>query len=57
MIVFSTRGEPMSAHRMSEHSTSENSRDTSAMRFAFWSWAAIIAVGLVIMIALPLAGR
>jgi hypothetical protein len=57
MIVFSTRGEPMSAHRMSEHSTSENSRDTSAMRFAFWSWAAIIAVGLVIMIALPLAER
>ncbi|WP_309069010.1 hypothetical protein [Microbacterium sp.] len=30
--------------------------DTSGMRFAFWTWAGIVAVGLTVMITLPLAG-
>ena len=29
----------------------------AAMRTAFWSWTVIIVAGLVVMIALPLAGR
>lgn len=29
----------------------------ASMRVAFWSWAVIITAGLVVMIALPLAGR
>lgn len=36
---------------------SEDERPTAAMRAAFWSWTSIIALGLVVMIALPLAGR
>jgi hypothetical protein len=29
----------------------------AALRVAFWSWTAIISVGLAVMIILPLAGR
>ena len=36
-------------------SDSENSR--RAIRTAFWSWTVTIAVGLVVMIVLPLTGR
>jgi hypothetical protein len=32
-------------------------RETAGMRTAFWAWAGIIALGLAVMIALPLAGR
>ncbi len=35
----------------------EQTRDTAGMRAVFWTWAGIIAVGLAIMIALPLGGR
>jgi predicted nucleic acid-binding Zn ribbon protein len=31
--------------------------DTGAMRMAFWTWMAIIAIGLAVMIVLPLMGR
>ncbi|WP_268927543.1 hypothetical protein [Microbacterium stercoris] len=31
--------------------------ETAGMRFAFWAWAAIVGVGLAVMIVLPLAGR
>jgi hypothetical protein len=31
--------------------------ETLGMRTAFWSWAAIVVVGLTAMIAIPLAGR
>lgn len=36
---------------------SEDSPDTGAMRTAFWAWMGIIAVGLAVMIVLPLTGR
>lgn len=32
-------------------------KETSGMRFAFWSWMTLIAVGLLTMIAVPLGGR
>ncbi|MDN3310379.1 hypothetical protein QWJ90_05515 [Microbacterium oryzae] len=31
--------------------------ETVGMRVMFWSWAAIVGVGLAVMIVLPLAGR
>ena len=42
-----------------ESTTEESPRieETAGMRFAFWAWAAIVAVGLTVAIALPLAGR
>lgn len=36
---------------------SEGARDTAGMRTVFWIWAGIIAVGLAVMIGLPLGGR
>ncbi len=36
---------------------SEDARDTAGMRTIFWIWAGIIAVGLAVMIGLPLGGR
>lgn len=35
----------------------EPETETVGMRAMFWTWAAIIAVGLAVMIVLPLAGR
>jgi hypothetical protein len=31
--------------------------DRRGPRFVFWAWLALIASGLAVMIALPLAGR
>lgn len=36
---------------------SEEGAGRGGMRVMFWSWVGIIAVGLIIMIALPLTGR
>lgn len=35
----------------------EDTRGRAGMAAMFWIWAGIIAVGLTVMIALPLAGR
>ena len=35
----------------------ESQTETAGMRAMFWTWAGIIAVGLAVMIALPLSGR
>lgn len=32
-------------------------QETAGMRVMFWTWAVLIAGGLIIMIVLPLAGR
>jgi hypothetical protein len=37
--------------------TQRTYEETAGMRFAFWSWTVIVAGGLIVMIALPLAGR
>ena len=31
--------------------------DRRGPRFVFWAWLVLIAIGLAVMIALPLAGR
>ena len=36
---------------------SDDEHGPGAMRMAFWTWAAIISLGLAVMIILPLAGR
>lgn len=36
---------------------SEGERETAGMRVMFWTWMAIVWVGLAAMIATPLGGR
>lgn len=36
---------------------SQQQKETAGMRAMFWAWALIIAVGLAVMIAIPLGGR
>ncbi|GAB3283367.1 MULTISPECIES: hypothetical protein [unclassified Microbacterium] len=42
---------------MSDTNSDETVEETAGMRFAFWSWMAIVIAGLAVMIVLPLAGR
>lgn len=35
----------------------DTEKDDAGMRAMFWTWTGLIAAGLTVMIALPLAGR
>lgn len=47
----------MSAQSMRRRDRTHRAKDTWGMRAMFWSWTAIIAVGLGVMIITPLTGR
>ena len=47
----------MSEQSMRRRDRTHQAEDTWGMRAMFWSWAAIIGTGLLMMIITPLTGR
>ncbi len=57
MRLLRCAGESGASTERTEKDMPDETRETIGMRVMFWTWAGIIAIGLAVMIGLPLGGR